>query len=135
METGRGIGALAASKRERGVRAITNKKPMRVDPSKVEVVKEDFSKGDQSLRAERIVRVGDLKLRAEVKRDSYDFQSYARVSAWTTKEGWAVVTTIPFESTAMKAASPYAPSPMNTWPATAKKDLDKLIALGIDTLA
>lgn len=123
------------SKRARNVRAITNKKPMRVDPSTIEVVKEDHWKAPSSLYAERIVRTGDLKLRAEVRRDSYPDQSYARVSAWTAHEGWKVVTTIPFDCSAMKDASYYAEEALREFIPIVKKDLDKLIALGIDTLA
>lgn len=125
------------SKTARGVRAITNKKT-----PKIVVVKDDVRNGTQSLRngtqslyAERIVRVGDLKLRAEVKRDAYDFQSYARVSAWTTKEGWEIVTTIPFEKTLLKASVAYALAPLTDFAADARPVLDALVQLGIDTLA
>lgn len=118
------------SKTARGVRAITNKKT-----PKIVVVKDDVRNGTQSLYAERIVRVGDLKLRAEVKRDAYDFQSYARVSAWTTKEGWEIVTTIPFEKTLLKASVAYALAPLTDFAADARPVLDALVQLGIDTLA
>ena len=100
---------------------------------KIEVVKETFTRGSQDLDAERIVRVRSLQLRAEVKRDSYDAQCFARVSAWTN-DGWKVVTTIPLEETRSRVASAYKQDPMPEWRDLSRQDMDTLIGLACDIL-
>lgn len=97
------------------------------------VVKEDFWRGSQSLEAERIVKVGELRLRALVKRDSYDVQSYAKVYAWTAKEGWSHVTSIPLERTEMRKRAYVERG--DEWHAAARKDLDALVRAGVAVLA
>lgn len=100
---------------------------------KIVMVKETFSKGSQDLNAERIVRVVSMPLRAEVKRDSYDSQCFARVSVWTDG-GWKLVTTLPLEETRSHVASAYNPDPMPEWRALSRQDMDTLIGLACDVL-
>lgn len=109
------------------------KSPKTPKKSPAALLKEDFWSSRQTLHAERVVKVGKDKVRAEVARDSYDDQSYARVSVWTTERGWKYLTAIPFEKSEMRKASPYGDKA--AWPATAKKDLDTLIAHAVTILA
>lgn len=96
------------------------------------VVKEEFWRGSQSLEAERIVKAGDLRLRALVKRDAYDVQSYAKVYAWTAKEGWSHVTSIPLERTEVRKRAYVERG--DEWRASARKDLDALVNAGLAVL-
>lgn len=51
-------------------------------------------KGQQSWNRERIVIIGDKRVRYTVKRDSYDFQSYGKAEVWNG-EKWHTVHHIP----------------------------------------
>lgn len=54
-------------------------------------------RGTQSRNLTRVVKTGQgHKLRIRIKRDSYDFQSYARIELWSETEGkWNFVNNIP----------------------------------------
>jgi hypothetical protein len=40
------------------------------------------------------------KIRVDIKRDSYDNQSYAKISTWNETNGWLPVTSLNFKTTA-----------------------------------
>lgn len=64
----------------------------------MKIIKERTWNSDQSWHYEKIVVHPDgFRFRVQIKRNAYDTQSYARVSTWTTEEGWEVVTTDPIE--------------------------------------
>ena len=54
--------------------------------------------GTQSRNLTRIVKTAQgHKLRIRIKRDSYDFQSFARIELWSETEGkWNFVHSIPY---------------------------------------
>lgn len=57
----------------------------------------------QALEGEMLATTASgTRLRAQVCRDSYDFQSYASVSAWTPEKGWVTVTTMPLGDTRIR---------------------------------
>jgi hypothetical protein len=64
-------------------------------------------RGRQSRNLVRIVKTEKgHKLRISIKRDSYDFQSYARIELWSDTEGkWNFVHSIPYpEMACVKSA-------------------------------
>lgn len=68
-------------------------------------IQSDFILGRQSVELVRVVRVGDVKVKVHIDRDSYDFQSSAVAFAWTTEAGWKPVISVPIERTRAFAAS------------------------------
>ncbi len=68
-----------------------------------ETIQEKVFKGTQSLNFTGIYKVNgprDLapeKFKVEIKRDSYDFQSYAKVSVWNETNGWMHVASLNFK--------------------------------------
>lgn len=72
----------------------------------LEAIDEKFSNGTQSVRFSGIYRISYLdypieKVKVSLKRDSYDFQSYAQISVWTKKK-WSYVTSLAWEKTETK---------------------------------
>ena len=58
----------------------------------------NFFKQSQSVHYEGLYKLGDNKLKVEIKKDSVTFQSYARVSIFDTKEHkWNFLTSIPYQ--------------------------------------
>jgi len=54
-------------------------------------------RGRQSRNLTRILKTGGHKLRITIKRDSYDFQSSAKIELWSEAEGkWNFVHSIPY---------------------------------------
>lgn len=64
----------------------------------MKVIKEEYSLGTQSASLSKIIE-GDngLKIKIDIKSDSYDFQSYARVSVFSDLK-WNVVDSISFSN-------------------------------------
>jgi hypothetical protein len=57
----------------------------------------EFSNGTQSLNFKGVYQLGDLKLAINIKRDSYDFQSYATITVWRPSDlSWSPVASIPY---------------------------------------
>lgn len=66
----------------------------------LEVLSTKDWRADQSLHVETIARLGDgTRLRARVRRNAYNAQSFAAVDAWTTEAGWAPITSTPIDDT------------------------------------
>jgi len=64
-------------------------------------------RGRQSRNLTRILKIAQgNRLRISIKRDSYDFQSHARIELWSETEGkWNFVHSIPFaEMACVKSA-------------------------------
>jgi len=56
-----------------------------------------IAKGTQSVNFIELLQIGSDKLRLEIKSDSSDFQSYARISAWSPSEKkWNFLESVPF---------------------------------------
>lgn len=64
----------------------------------MKIIKEDYSLGTQSASVSKIIE-GDngLKIKIDIKSDSYDFQSYARVSVFSDLK-WNIVDTIAYSN-------------------------------------
>jgi hypothetical protein len=64
----------------------------------MELIKEDYSLGTQSANLTKIIKSeSGLKIKIDIKSDSYDFQSFARVSVFNPSElKWNVISSIPF---------------------------------------
>lgn len=63
----------------------------------MKIIKEEYSLGTQSAHFTKIIE-GDkgLKIKIDIKSDSYDFQSYANVSVFNSKDlKWNIVDKIP----------------------------------------
>lgn len=66
----------------------------------MKIIKEEYSTGTQSASLSKIIESDSgLKIRVDIKSDSYDYQSYARVSVFN-KLGlqWNIIDTIPFSN-------------------------------------
>ena len=61
----------------------------------VKKIEETFFKGSQSVNFKGIYKLNDFKIKIEIKKDSYDKQSYARVYVWKNLE-WSLVDYIPY---------------------------------------
>lgn len=63
----------------------------------MKIIKEEYSIGTQSASLSKIIESeSGLKIRVDIKSDSYDFQSYARVSVFNKLAlQWNIVDTIP----------------------------------------
>ena len=60
-------------------------------------ISERFTKGTQSWTYQRVLVHGEHKLAVEIKRDAYDFQSYAWVRRWDGSE-WRQVCGMPMDT-------------------------------------
>lgn len=66
----------------------------------MKIIKEEYSLGTQSANFTKIIE-GDngLKIKIDIKSDSYDFQSYAKLSVFNSHElSWNIVDSIPFSN-------------------------------------
>lgn len=66
----------------------------------MKVIKEEYSLGTQSAHFTKIIE-GDngLKIKIDIKSDSYDFQSYARVSVFNPQSvEWNILDSVPFSN-------------------------------------
>jgi len=68
-----------------------------------------------------------------VERNAYDFQSNARVSVWTSDQGFEHLASVGIEDCEIFAFSYQAKQ--GTWEATMSRDLDRMIDLGIKVMA
>jgi ribosome biogenesis GTPase A len=76
------------------------------NPSYTVIDNREF-RGTQSRNLVRILKTeNERKLRISIKRDSYDFQSHAKIELWSDAEGkWNFVHSIPFaEMACVKSA-------------------------------
>lgn len=70
---------------------------------------EKLTRGRQDLHMVRLSDAGDNRtFRTTVKRDSYDFQSFARVEIWTAGQGWQEVVTLRGDHPVMAELPSYA---------------------------
>lgn len=66
----------------------------------MKIIKEEYSLGTQSVHLSKIIE-GDkgLKIKVDIKSDSYDFQSYARISVFNSTEvKWHILDNIAFSN-------------------------------------
>jgi hypothetical protein len=63
----------------------------------IKTIEENYFKGSQSINYKCILRFNGKKLMIEIKKDSYDAQSYARVSIWSDASlTWNFLDNIPY---------------------------------------
>ena len=64
----------------------------------MKVIKDEYSRGTQSVNYVKIIENAEgTKIKIDIKSDSYDFQSYARVSAFSpTDLKWNTISSIAF---------------------------------------
>lgn len=95
------------------------------------ILSEQFSKGRQSLNAERIycLAKGNTKarIRAKIKSDSYDFQSYAKVDVYSPASlSWNEIGSIPYANMNTPHKLGYQP---NATIEHFEKDFEQLVGL------
>lgn len=61
----------------------------------LKTIKENYFKGSQSMSFEGIYKLNDYKIKVEIKKDSYDAQSYGRIWIWKNLE-WSFIASIPY---------------------------------------
>ena len=81
-------------------------------------------KGQQSLNGSLTDYTGPVPVRAVVKRDSYDFQSYGIAQVWTV-EGWADIQRFPINRLAISGKSYVAED--GEWETIMEEDLIALV--------
>lgn len=64
--------------------------------NKANIINREFFNGEQSYNLLSNYRFGNKSIKIEIKRDSYDFQSYAR-SYLFTDQGWESIYSMPYE--------------------------------------
>lgn len=87
---------------------------------------------DQDLNGEAIDYGHTPRLRAYIRRNAYDTQSYARVYSWT-QEGWKDITFLPVDSLKVHPFSyrtPKDPEKESAWQEAMREDLDALLDRG-----
>ncbi len=67
----------------------------------------DLFHSQQSWYYNRYFKVGDTKIRTRIRRNAYDFQSYAIVERWNGEE-WKEILSRPFSAMMFKDAPSYA---------------------------
>ena len=71
----------------------------------MKTISKTYSQGQQSHNYQEILKEGDLKLRIRIKRDAYDFQSYAIIEAFSkTDAKWNQVHSIPYPKIQMRVS-------------------------------
>lgn len=71
------------------------------------------------------------KLRADVRRNFYDDQCYARLEAWTTEKGWTLIRNLPIKGTAIFRHHSVEPGMgRDEWRVAMQSDLDWLLDFG-----
>lgn len=96
--------------------------------TEVVTIHERFEQQNQDLIAERVVAVGQDRVKAYVRRNSYDSQSYATVSVWTAA-GWDRVATLPWDEVVTRQYTYVTKGP--AWTVAADVDLGRLVAIGV----
>ena len=88
-------------------------------------------KAHQSLNGEWIAGLADGKtrVRARIRRNAYDEQSFAILEAWTDAHGWVEVTTRPIGD---MEVSRFSHVTREDWTASMVLDLDMLLDLAGD---
>jgi len=73
-------------------------------------------KGQQSLEYDATYALRKRKVRVRIKRDAYDFQSYARAEVWYPKEmRWNQVAEVPYPMMESLKASYYSRAEPGRW--------------------
>jgi hypothetical protein len=90
-----------------------------------------YSKGQQSHNYLEVLSLDGLKLRISIKRDAYDFQSHARIEAFSKGEAkWNFIHAIPYAEIQMKTSYVAVASE-----ASFKADRDELVRVAKALLA
>lgn len=89
--------------------------------------------GTQSLNGEAIDMEHSPRLRARIKRDSHDSQSFVIAESWTA-EGWKEITRRPISAVAVADYSCYGPD-KESWKPVMTSDLDSLLTFARDFYA
>lgn len=63
----------------------------------IKTIEETYFKGSQSINYQSIIKFNGKKLKIEIKKDSSDSQSYARISIWSDASlTWNLLNNIPY---------------------------------------
>lgn len=89
-------------------------------------------KGSQSLNGSLTDYSGSVPLRAVVKRDAYDNQSYGLAQAWS-ENGWVDIQRFPIDQLSISGFSYVARG--DEWEAFAVRDLDRLMTYAQNHIA
>lgn len=95
------------------------------------VISKSYTQGQQSHEYQEVLSIDDVKLRLFIKRDAYEFQSYAYIEAFSKADlKWNSIHSIPYQEIKMKTS--YV-SPANA--ASFKADRDELVRVATELLA
>jgi hypothetical protein len=86
-----------------------------------------YTNKNQSLEVSVVDNTHSPKLRAKVRRNAHDDQSWGNVSAWG-EGGWQVVETWPIETFEISAHNYYAQNTI--WQDTGRQDCERLLDWG-----
>lgn len=85
--------------------------------------------GDHTYGITRILKIGDKKVRLELKRNFYDFQSVAGASVWTD-HGWAPIVDLAGQSSEISSLPKMLSG--DGLPLAAQRQVEDILALLID---
>jgi len=85
----------------------------------------DLWAGDHDLHGVLVDQVHEPKLRATIRRNSYDHQSVQKVEAWTTANGWETIRSLPIKFS--RVADHSYTSREGTWEVDMAADLTDLM--------
>ena len=83
-----------------------------------------YAKQNQSLEVSMVDNNHVPKLRAKVRRNAYDHQSWGNVSAWS-ESGWQVIETWPIETLGISTHSTFTPTTI--WQDAGRLDCERLL--------
>lgn len=95
------------------------------------IIQADFNHTQQSWHYTQTVKVGDAKFRTRLKRDAYDFQSYAVIERWNGDE-WKEVISRPLSTMLFKDVPAYAEQLTAEQKGLFEFDADALLLMAIE---
>lgn len=99
------------------------------------IVAPQVTLGRQSTEYREMITIDDKKLKIDIKSDSYDFQSHARIYVWKgDTDGWTLVHSIHFGQMKTPAELVYHPNKGGLSLHHYKLDRDELVRVAIAVL-
>lgn len=111
--------------------ASTAKKLKKTPTLIIETIQREVFQGRQSWNLKHVLRFRSHQLLVEVKRDSYDFQSYARIKLFDGYK-WNLLANIPYAN--MKSLSVSYVQKQETVEPCLQADADELLRIATDLL-
>lgn len=101
---------------------------------KPKIIQSDFNYSQQSWHYTQLVKVGDTKFRIRLRRNAYDFQSYAVIERWNGEE-WKEVLSRPIREMLCKDVHYYSEQLSSEQKGFFEFDAEALLLLALEVVA